>query len=223
MRASSQDSLFWHHIIRVCVPVTIAADGDDLAHISGGAPVGPWGNQDDVPISRGIDGLLNRPQQLRSDAGSVFDNTYRPVKSSARLVDTNYPVEDVDFRRAGPYSQYNWELFFHAPLLIANSLRQNQRFEDAQRWFHYIFDPTDSSSLSSPQRFWRTKPFFLRGDVEYQRQHITTIMRMLVDAGYIRWAKIAYFDEDRQEWRVIHPEEETDFSLLSGSPDDREE
>ena len=37
---------------------------------------------------------------------------------------------------------YNWELFFHAPLYIAQLLSQNQQFEDAQTWFHYIFDPT---------------------------------------------------------------------------------
>ena len=24
-------------------------------------------------------------------------------------------------------------------------LSRNQRFEDAQRWFHYVFDPTDTS------------------------------------------------------------------------------
>ena len=28
----------------------------------------------------------------------------------------------------------------------------NQRFEDAQRWLHYIFDPTDTSSFESPRR-----------------------------------------------------------------------
>ena len=61
---------------------------------------------------------------------------------------------------AAPTAQYNWELFFHAPLLIASRLTKNQRFDDAQRWFHYIFDPTDASPDDTPRRFWRTRPFY---------------------------------------------------------------
>ena len=41
-----------------------------------------------------------------------------------------------------PYANYNWELFFHIPLTIAVHLSKNQRFAEAQRWFHYIFNPT---------------------------------------------------------------------------------
>ena len=48
----------------------------------------------------------------------------------------------MEFRPDGAYTLYNWELFFHIPLLIATRLSSNQRFEEAQRWFHYIFDPT---------------------------------------------------------------------------------
>ena len=40
------------------------------------------------------------------------------------------------------YAVYNWELFFHIPLYIAELLSQNQKFEDALKWYHYIFDPT---------------------------------------------------------------------------------
>ncbi len=29
------------------------------------------------------------------------------------------PVEEIEFHYDGAYSQYNWELFFHIPLLIA--------------------------------------------------------------------------------------------------------
>src|SRR5260370_31402065 len=56
------------------------------------------------------------------------------------------------------YSVYNWELFFHAPLYIAERLSQNQRFEDALAWFHYLFDPIRSGTEPVPQRFWITKP-----------------------------------------------------------------
>ena len=54
---------------------------------------------------------------------------------------------------------YNWELFYHVPMTIAIHLSKNQRFEDAQRWFHMLFDPTDDSDGPTPERFWKVKPF----------------------------------------------------------------
>ena len=38
-------------------------------------------------------------------------------------------------------------------------LRQNQQFEEAQRWLHFLFDPTDDSDGPTPQRYWKVKPF----------------------------------------------------------------
>lgn len=70
-----------------------------------------------------------------------------------------YPVKNLDFTYDGAYSIYNWEVFFHAPLLIAVHLSQNQKFQDAQHWFHYIFDPTDNSPGPTPERFWKVQPF----------------------------------------------------------------
>ncbi|HEY1765299.1 MAG TPA: hypothetical protein VGF85_10275 [Opitutaceae bacterium] len=70
-----------------------------------------------------------------------------------------YPVKDLDFSVSGAYSIYNWELFFHAPLMIAIQLSQNQQFQDAQNWFHTIFDPTDDSNGPTPARFWKIRPF----------------------------------------------------------------
>jgi len=75
------------------------------------------------------------------------------------LVQQPYPVKDLDFTYSGAYSVYNWELFFHVPLTIAMHLSKNQRFAEAQQWFHYIFDPTDDSDGPTPQRFWKVRPF----------------------------------------------------------------
>ena len=60
--------------------------------------------------------------------------------------------------RGASYAVYNWELFFHIPLYIATLLGQNQQFEDAISWFHYIFDPTLQNTDPVPQRFWMPKP-----------------------------------------------------------------
>ena len=43
---------------------------------------------------------------------------------------------------------------------MAQSLTKNQRFEEAQAWFHHIFNPTSSSTFPAPQRYWNTLPFF---------------------------------------------------------------
>jgi receptor-binding and translocation channel-forming TcA subunit of Tc toxin/ABC toxin-like protein/neuraminidase-like protein/PA14 domain-containing protein/virulence plasmid A protein len=71
-----------------------------------------------------------------------FETTYQPLQ----IVEQWYPGEDIGFDYVGAYSLYNWELFFHAPLLIADRLSKNQRFEEAQQWFHYVFDPTEAVS-----------------------------------------------------------------------------
>jgi hypothetical protein len=75
------------------------------------------------------------------------------------LVERPYPVHDLDFTPAGAYSVYNWELFFHVPLTIAVHLSKNQRFAEAQRWLHFLFDPTDDSDGPTPERFWKVRPF----------------------------------------------------------------
>lgn len=101
----------------------------------------------------GIDGLLNIPNQ---NPPTMFDfSSYGPTN-----VLSPYPTEVVDFSAGGAYSGYNWELFFHGPLLVALTLSQNQRYEDADTWFRYIFDPnsTDTTAVP-PARYWQVQPF----------------------------------------------------------------
>ncbi len=96
-------------------------------------------------------------QNLETTEIFIKNGAYDPEP----VVQNPYPVEQVDFDYSGVYSIYNWELFFHIPLLIATRLSQNQKFEEARKWFHYIFDPTraPSSATTSAERFWLTKPF----------------------------------------------------------------
>lgn len=90
---------------------------------------------------------------------AFFANFFQRYGPDAQWVEQPYPVKDIDFTFDGAYSIYNWELFFHAPLLVAIHLSQNQKFQDAQTWFHYIFNPTDNSPGPTPERFWKVKPF----------------------------------------------------------------
>jgi len=139
----------------------------------------------------GIDGILRPEGKTPADKAMTlqkglkgsfafnFDKTYKPNK---KTVLKPFPKENFDFSFGGAYSEYNWELFFHNPILVAERLSQNQKFEDAQRWYHYVFDPTisynpdDYDELNNPElttqekaeleeqlkksRYWRLKPFF---------------------------------------------------------------
>lgn len=90
-----------------------------------------------------------------------------------------FPKEEIDVSDDGAYSIYNWEIFFHAPLIIAVHLSKNQRFEEAQRWFHRIFDPTSNdTSVPVPQRFWK----FLRFRQETTPEFIADVLVALAKA-----------------------------------------
>ena len=105
----------------------------------------------------GIPGLLTLENQDLVLA-PPFEARYKPNPSS---VVKPYPVDLVDFgATAKPgifqttaYSVYNWELFFHIPMMIADLLSQNQRFADSQRWLHFVFNPTDGK-----QDYWKVLP-----------------------------------------------------------------
>jgi len=105
----------------------------------------------------GIAGLFKENVQNKIDKDIFTTTTYNPTP----VVSNPFPKEKVDFDFTSTYSIYNWELFFHIPMLMATRLSQNQKFEEARNWFHYIFDPTKSSSQSGngAERFWITKPF----------------------------------------------------------------
>lgn len=113
----------------------------------------------------GVKGLLQLKNQKHYDDmgfGPLNSGNYKPTSS----VNSKYPTNEVQFAADEPYSIYNWEIFFHAPMLIADQLNSNQQYEDAQKWYHYIFDPTSSVDGLSGQlngdvkRFWKFFPFY---------------------------------------------------------------
>ena len=174
----------------------------------------------------GIDGLMERKVQLKN---TVLGKKYYPLYNTRKFdfkteyapthlvldpfIDTTpnkdyrfYPMEVVDFSADGSYSQYNWELFYHAPLMIASSLSQDQRFAEAQKWFHYIFNPldttvtTDSLGDPTPQKFWITRPFFEMQEEDYKKQRIDTILNMLnsTRSGDLETTEL---EQQVQNWR----------------------
>lgn len=166
---------------------------------------------------QGIPGLMRRETQLDPirDSAFSFDRIYQPVDAAvAKLpppssVADCHPREVVDFTPDGAYSGYNWELFFHAPLLIANALSKNQRFEEARDWYHFIFNPigveSETPGGSAMSKYWITKPFFETTDPAYVQRRIESILRMLAGdtgvPGYSVQARNALEDQVR-DWRT---------------------
>ncbi len=129
----------------------------------------------------GVEGLLDfsttRPR-LGRDHVLQPDGTWKRRPSSwfqrhyrvgPLVFGRNLPHLDVGFEVEHPYGSYNWELFFHAPLQVAVRLAKDGRHEEAQRWFHFIFDPTTDSSSPSPKRYWRFAPFYANNEYDSAR------------------------------------------------------
>ncbi|HEX6100518.1 MAG TPA: neuraminidase-like domain-containing protein [Thermoanaerobaculia bacterium] len=137
--------------------------------------------------SGGVDALYRR--RLQTHPQEFHPNPLFSVASYVpEHVTTPYWTESVDFSNNGGYAGYNWEIFFHVPLLLATRLSKNQKFSEALRWFHRIFDPTNTGAspdfvpVPIPQRYWITKKFFEITAAEYQQQQIQKLLE-LVAAG----------------------------------------
>ncbi|HJQ08282.1 MAG TPA: neuraminidase-like domain-containing protein [Candidatus Saccharimonadales bacterium] len=146
-----------------------------------------------VLYKEGIPALMKRPVQLQQ-TNFNFGTHYDP----SAIVPQKYPIEDIDFASDGSYSSYNWELFFHVPMMIATQLTRNQKFEEAMDWFHYIFNPTGALPGDVPQKYWVNKPFFLRNDSEYIAQRIDTLLYKIADPNT---PEIKELEFAIQQWR----------------------
>lgn len=95
---------------------------------------------------QGIPGLLTIPVQESAE-----------VPLAALEPDTSYiasfPPDTIDFN-GGLLSQYYWEIFFHAPFLIASSLQTQGYYQSAQNWYRYIFNPTVNEKTNTNDQYW---------------------------------------------------------------------
>lgn len=115
-------------------------------------------------------GVTGTTELRRALAMADLDSAVQlPEKLTKPLIAaTNVDADSIRESSIGfeklPSSNYYWEVFFHNPLLIATQLSQAQRFEEAQRWFHLIFDPTTNDNESESFRYWRFLPFREKGN-----------------------------------------------------------
>lgn len=120
----------------------------------------------------GIPALLDPKYQ--AGLAQPLTNWYTPGSFAV----APFPKEEIDVSDDGPYSIYNWEMFFHAPLTIAVHLSKNQRFAESQKWFHYIFDPTSTdSTVPAPQRFWKFLRFRNETKTDFIQEMLTALAK----------------------------------------------
>lgn len=130
-----------------------------------------------------------KPEQVAGTAAFSF-SSYAP----AAFVSATPEKEVVEFARGSPYGPYNWELFFHAPLLVASRLSGNQRQEEAVRWFHYIFNPTNPVAEAGKQRYWITKPFYTASQPEMLDRRIEDVLKKVNQ-------RLTAYEQQVQAWR----------------------
>ncbi|MDQ3703220.1 MAG: neuraminidase-like domain-containing protein, partial [Chloroflexota bacterium] len=99
----------------------------------------------------GLDALLTpEMQRLTLPTAATFAGSCAP--NSQRV--TAPKTEGVDFEASSPFGTINWEIFFFAPLTVAQKLWEQNHLDAALDVFHRaVFDPMASGS--DPNDAWR--------------------------------------------------------------------
>ncbi|WP_230181217.1 neuraminidase-like domain-containing protein [Aquabacterium sp. CECT 9606] len=110
-----------------------------------------WGTQ----LRRALgNGKLIHAMELQQSFAAI-----QIMNGTAIDAEKSYSSISIGFDADLPWSVYNWETFFHVPIMVATQLTGNQRYEEAQRWFHLVFDPMSDREGDDARRFWRFAPF----------------------------------------------------------------
>ena len=63
-----------------------------------------------------------------------------PITITANRIKNLVVSNKIDFK--GAYGDYFREIFFQIPFLLANHLNSQGKYAEAQKWYHYIFNPS---------------------------------------------------------------------------------
>ncbi|MCW7550302.1 neuraminidase-like domain-containing protein [Photorhabdus sp. APURE] len=107
---------------------------------------------------------INKKIVLVNDADNksiVINDTDAIVNKYKGFLDvsilTDQHTEPMDFN--GANSLYFWELFYYAPMLIAQRLLHEQNFDEANRWLKYVWNPAGYIEHGQIQHYrWNVRP-----------------------------------------------------------------
>lgn len=102
---------------------------------------------------RSLDALSERDPTFGADGLPDLDPAYVTASWQEQL------AGKWAWDARAPYGCYNWEVFLHAPLMVADQLSKQHKFEEAERWLRCIFDPTSATDGSDATRFLKFRGF----------------------------------------------------------------
>ncbi|MEZ4712471.1 MAG: neuraminidase-like domain-containing protein [Caldilineaceae bacterium] len=142
-------------------------------------------------LAGGVPALLNVETQETDELPAFSESAQGPttIKVKAGRI-AQLPISShLDFYSANGI--YYWEVFFHAPYLIAQALNTGQKFEEAKRWYEYIFDPTEIGD------YWRFLPFLtvdVQALIDSTLYYVQQLAEMEVDVRALATAFAAVFE-----------------------------
>ncbi len=137
-------------------------------------------------FANGVSGLL----ELNTQEEEELPKFEKYPKPAVEPVDTIYykadriprvpPSRDLDFLSAN--GNYYWEIFFHTPFLIAQTLNTAQKQDEAQTWYQFIYDPMEKTS-SVPLSFTGALHKVINFDTYKTRYQYDSAKKRLVVTG----------------------------------------
>jgi receptor-binding and translocation channel-forming TcA subunit of Tc toxin/ABC toxin-like protein/neuraminidase-like protein/virulence plasmid A protein len=112
----------------------------------------------------------SEPMKERASTASIVSATANvtPRGFSTSTTRAEWTERDSALR------SYFREVFFQIPFLIADHLNSQQKFADAQRWYHYLYDPTASEpGADEKTRPWRYREFRQAQKIQKLRDALT--------------------------------------------------
>ena len=131
----------------------------------------PASHHDAVRVSQGFR-ELQLPDPARLQGGKLEGPLLLPrlnANAIKEVVAPTLPGDQLAVDRRLPYACYNWEVYLHAPLLLAQRLSQAGRYADAEQWLRVVMDPTSghhTQGLADASRFLRFPAFRYLGSLQ---------------------------------------------------------
>lgn len=121
-------------------------------------------------------------RRTENSLDELFDRTTQHLPEPT-LPDA--PSNRMDFH--GPYGRYFTELFLYVPWLVAHRLNAEHRYEEAERWLRYVFDPGRKKA-----ECWRSVPL-LDGDIPSYSHQAAQDPHQIARSHPVHFRKALYF------------------------------